>query len=129
MTILRIPSASGLPISRATAYGGVLYLSGLVARPGARGDVGTQVADVLQQISELCAETGTDRSRLLWVQVWLADISDFKALNAVWSDWLGTNAPPARATVEARLALPELRVEMGGIAALHPIGAHQDAAR
>ena len=62
--------------------------------------------------------SGTDRSRLLAVNVFLRAIVDFDAMNGVYDAWIDPANPPARACVEARLADPDLRVEMTAIAAL-----------
>ncbi|WP_068296702.1 RidA family protein [Pararhodobacter sp. CCB-MM2] len=98
-------------LSRVVSYQGTIYLSGLTA-----ADKSTDTADQARQIfaraDELLAEAGTDRSRLLFTQIWLRDIGDFDAMNAAWMAWIGDVDPPARATVEAKFALPEIRIEV-----------------
>ena len=64
------------------------------------------------EIDRLLAEAGTDKSKLLYVQIWLADMGDFAAMNAVWDAWVDPANPPARASGEARLAAPEYKVEI-----------------
>lgn len=109
---------AGPRMSEATIHNGVVYLAGQVAQDPSL-DVGAQTRQVLAAIDRLLAEAGSDRSRILQAQVFLADISDFAAMNAVWDAWVPPGHTPARATVEARLAAPEYRVEIKVIAARH----------
>ncbi|GMV01550.1 MAG: RidA family protein [Burkholderiaceae bacterium] len=103
-------------MSEAVIHNGVVYLAGQVAEdPSA--DVAAQTSQVLAAIDRLLAETGSDRTRILQAQVFLADIGDFAAMNAVWDAWVPAGHTPARATVEARLAAPQYRVEIKIVAA------------
>jgi enamine deaminase RidA (YjgF/YER057c/UK114 family) len=81
-------------------------------------DAEVPTADVLRQIDARLAEVGTDKSRLLSCQVFLADTADVAAMNRAWDVWLGRTNPPARATVEAKLVDPRWRVEITAITAL-----------
>lgn len=110
MSIDRI--ASNPRLSGAVVHGGLVYLSGQV--PADRSlDCAGQTADVLSKIDELLAEAGTDKSRILSAQIWLKDIAkDFAAMNEVWADWLPDGCAPARATIQAPLASPEVLVEI-----------------
>jgi enamine deaminase RidA (YjgF/YER057c/UK114 family) len=72
---------------------------------------------VLARIDERLAEVGSDKSKLLSATIWLTDMDTFPEMNAVWGEWLGSTPPPARATVEARLADPRFRVEIMAVAA------------
>jgi enamine deaminase RidA (YjgF/YER057c/UK114 family) len=49
--------------------------------------------------------------------IWLADMRDYDAMNAVWDAWVSPGNTPVRACVEARLAAPHWRVEIAVIAA------------
>lgn len=114
MSIVRLHS--GPRMSQAVIHGGLVYLAGQVGNPG--DDVTTQTRTVLSSIDALLAEAGTDRSRILSATIWLADMSDFAAMNAVWEDWVDPATAPARATGEVRLATDEYRVEIIVVAAL-----------
>ncbi|MFT3974053.1 MAG: RidA family protein [Amaricoccus sp.] len=107
----------GSRMSQAVACGGLVYIAGQVADDRKAG-IEAQTADVLARIDTLLKEAGTDRSRLLAVNVFLPAIVDFDAMNSVYDTWVDRDNPPARACVEARLADPDLRVEMTAIAAL-----------
>ena len=67
---------------------------------------------VLEQVDRLLAEAGTDKTRIVSAQVWLADMADFAEMNAVWDQWVPQGHTPARATGEAKLATPDYKVEV-----------------
>jgi len=71
----------------------------------------------LAGIDALLATAGSDRTKLLSVTIWLADMDTFTEMNMVWDGWVSPNAAPARATVEARLAAPAYKVEIAAVAA------------
>ena len=97
--------------SEATIFGNVVYLAGQVAEDASAG-AEAQTAQVLAAIDRLLAEAGSDKSLILMAQVFLADMADFAAMNAAWDAWVSRSSPPPRATVEARLAKPEWKVEI-----------------
>lgn len=107
----------GSRMSQAVSYGGLVYIAGQVA-DNRKADIEEQTRDVLAKIEALLQEAGTDRSRLLAVNVFLPAITDFEAMNGVYDSWIDIENPPARACTEARLADPDLRVEMTAVAAL-----------
>ena len=107
----------GSRMSQAVSFGGLVYIAGQVAADRKAGIEG-QTLDVLGKIDALLQEAGTDRSKLIAVNVFLPAIVDFDAMNGVYDGWIDADNPPARACVEARLADPDLRVEMTAIAAL-----------
>lgn len=107
----------GSRMSQAVAYGGLVHIAGQVPDDRKAG-IEAQTADVLRKIDALLAEAGTDRSKLLAVNVFLPAIMDFDAMNSVYDAWIDPENPPARACVEARLADPDLRVEMTAVAAI-----------
>ncbi|GBD56378.1 RidA family protein [Gluconobacter wancherniae] len=104
-------------LSGVVTHGGLAYLAGQVA-DDATLDVEGQTADILAQIDALLASLGTDKTRILSVQIFLTDINDIGAMNRAWDVWLDPAHKPARATVEAQLANPDWRVEITAIAAL-----------
>jgi enamine deaminase RidA (YjgF/YER057c/UK114 family) len=114
MTIERIKV--GPRMSQVVIHGDTVYLAGQVADdPSA--DVTDQTRQILAKIDRLLAEAGTDKSKVLSANVWLSDISTFDQMNAVWDAWVTPGKPPARATVESRLARPEFKVEIMVVAA------------
>ena len=51
-------------------------------------------------------------------EIFLTDIKDFAGMNKVWDAWVDPKATPARATIEAKLARPEYKIEIMVIAAV-----------
>ena len=99
----------GPRMSKVVIHNNTVYLAGQVGTPGA--DVTTQTRDCLATVDSLLAEAGSDKSRLLQVIIWLADMADFAEMNAVYDAWIDPENPAARACGEARLATPEYKVE------------------
>lgn len=104
-------------LSRVVVHGGTAYLAGLTADDKS-GDTYAQTRQILSKADALLESVGTDRTRLLLGQIWLRDTGDFDAMNRAWIEWLDGATPPARATVGASFALPEIRVEMQFTAAV-----------
>lgn len=102
-------------MSQAVIHGDTIYLAGQVGEPGE--DVVAQTRTALAEVDALLAQCGSDKSKILSAQVWLADIADFAAMNSVWDAWVDAANPPARATCEAKLATPDYRVEVVVVAA------------
>ena len=100
----------GARMSEAVIHGDTIYLAGQVGEPG--DYVTAQTKTTLAEIEALLAQAGTDKSKILMATIWLADIADFEAMNAVWDAWVDKAHPPARATGESRLAAPEYKVEI-----------------
>ncbi len=113
MSIQRIEP--GRRMSGAVVHGDTVYLAGQVGNPG--DDVTQQTRTVLERIDALLQAAGTDKSKLLQATIWLADMKDFAAMNAVWDAWVDPNNTPARATGESKLAAPEYLVEIIVVAA------------
>ena len=80
-------------------------------------DITEQTKELLDSVEYQLAYVGSDKSRLLLVTVYLREMADYDAMNAVWDAWLPPATAPARACIEARLAHPDYRVEMAVIAA------------
>ena len=109
---------SGPRMSQAVIHGDTVYLAGQIAAPGE--SVAAQTSAILGRIEALLEEAGSSKSHMLSATIWLADMSDFQGMNAIWDEWLdGANAP-ARATGEAKLASPDYKVEIVVTAARRP---------
>jgi enamine deaminase RidA (YjgF/YER057c/UK114 family) len=107
----------GPRMSEAVAYNGIIWVAGQVGTPG--DDVTAQTKTCLAEIDRILAEAGTDKTRILSAQIWLADMADFAAMNAAWDAWVPQGHTPARATGEAKLAAPAYKVEVIVTAALN----------
>ena len=107
----------GPRLSEMAVHNGVCYLAGQVAADGS-ADITGQTQQVLAAIDALLARAGTSKRKLLRVEIFITDLADFPAMNAVWEGWLPEGCAPPRATVKAQLARPEWKVEMVVTAAL-----------
>ena len=113
MTIIRLDQ--GARMSEAVIHGDTIYLAGQIGAPGESVTAQTQAA--LAEIDALLERAGSDKKHLLNATIWLADMSDFDEMNAVWDAWIADGDAPARATGGARLATPDYKVEIIIIAA------------
>ena len=66
-------------------------------------DAASQVSQVLHQIDETLVQIGSDRTQLLQIMIYLADLEDVAALNAAWDSWVLSGHAPIRACVQAGL--------------------------
>ena len=101
----------GPRMSEASIHNGIVYLAGQIPET-ADAAIEVQTAEVLAAIDALLAQAGSDKSRILRAQIFLADINDFAGMNRAWDAWVVAGNAPARATVEAKLANPAWRVEI-----------------
>lgn len=101
---------TGPRMSEAVAYNGILWVAGQLGEPG--GSVADQTAQALAAIDAILAKAGTDKTRILSAQIWLADMATFPEMNSVWDSWVPQGHTPARATGEAKLATPDYKVEV-----------------
>lgn len=116
LTITRVhvgPRMSGIAI-----YNGIVYLAGQVPLNNPEAGIADQTQEVLGVVERLLAEAGSDKSRILQCQIFLRDIADIGAMNAVWDTWVVAGHTPPRATVQAALADPRWRIEVLVTAAL-----------
>jgi enamine deaminase RidA (YjgF/YER057c/UK114 family) len=107
----------GPRMSQAVVHGNTVYLAGQVADdPSA--DVAGQTRQVLASIDKLLAAAGSDKTRILSATIYLANIGTFAQMNSEWDAWVPKGHTPARATVEAKLAAPQYKVEIQVVAAV-----------
>lgn len=119
------PRAKLLPVrydknsrrSRAVVHGDTVHFAGQVA-DDFTADITTQTKQTLARIDALLAEVGSTRSHVISATIWLRDMADFDAMNAVWDAWIDKENPPARCCGEVRMADPDLRIEIIPVAAL-----------
>jgi enamine deaminase RidA (YjgF/YER057c/UK114 family) len=98
-------------LSDMAVYNGVAYLAGQIPDDASQ-DIEGQTRQVLTTIDHLLAQAGTDKSRILMAQIFLANMAEFPGMNKAWDAWVADGNAPPRATVEARLANPDLKVEI-----------------
>jgi enamine deaminase RidA (YjgF/YER057c/UK114 family) len=79
-----------------------------------------QTRQLLAKAEGRLAEIGSSKEGLVFCAIILANMNDYAAVNEVWDEWVAAIAPPARACFEARLASPDLKVEMIMVSAAKP---------
>ena len=107
---------TGPRMSEASCYNGIVWVAGQVGNPG--DSVADQTRTCLAEVDRILAEAGTDKTRILSAQIWLADMASFADMNGVWDAWVPQGHTPSRATGEAKLATPDYLVEVIVVAAL-----------
>ena len=104
-------------LSRVVVHANVAYFSGLTAADRNQDVVG-QTQQIFARADALLEQIGSSRAQLLSATIWLRDITDFDLMNSAWMSWIDRDAPPARATVQAVLGLPDILVEIQFTAAI-----------
>ena len=100
---------TGARSSKIVKHNGVAYITGQVAE----GDtIQEQTTVMLNKLEALLIQAGSSKEQMLRATIWLADMSDFAGLNEIWNAWVPEGFAPARACGEAKLARPELKVEI-----------------
>ena len=107
----------GPRMSKAVIHGDTVYLAGIVADSPKGKSVAEQTKNILSQIDGFLAMAGTDKAKLLSANIWITDMANFAEMNSVWESWVSPGNTPARATVEAKLASPDYKVEIMVVAA------------
>ena len=113
------PAAIG-PYSQAIRAGQLLFVSGQIALDPATGalvagGVGVQTRRVIESLGAILASAGGTLDDVVKTTVYLADMTEFAAMNEVYAAWFGAPAP-ARATVEVARLPQDARVEIDAIA-------------
>ena len=98
----------GPRMSQIVVHGDTVYLAGVVAHQNAGKSVTEQSREILATIDRYLAQAAN---------IWLTDMATFGEMNAVWDAWVAPGHTPARATVEAKLAAPQYKVEIMVVAA------------
>lgn len=109
-------SHPGASLSRLVEFGNLVFVAGTTADDKA-ASCKAQTEEVLKKIEAFLKEAGSDKSKILWANVWINDMREKEQMDAAWQAWIPADAKPTRATVEARLATPDTRVEIMMIAA------------
>ena len=103
--------------SRAVIHNGTVYLAGQVA-DDTNLDITGQTRQIFAKIDDLLQQAGTDKSRILMVTLWIANMDDLAAMNAVWDEWTVPGKRPARCCSEVKLVAPGFKLEVMVTAAL-----------
>ena len=105
-------------MSKIVVHGDLIFLCGQTAGGTDITDTAGQTAECLHRVDTLLAEAGSDKSRILSALINIRSMDDFAAMNAVWDAWVPAGHTPPRATVQAKLARPDWRIEIVATAAV-----------
>jgi 2-iminobutanoate/2-iminopropanoate deaminase len=115
------PAAIG-PYSQAQVWQGLVFTAGQIPLHPAtgeliEGDIGQQTRRVMQSLAAILESAGASLQTVVKTTVFLADMNDFAAMNAVYAEFFGDHKP-ARSTVQAARLPRDVRVEIEAIAAV-----------
>lgn len=102
----------GPKMSRAVVHNGVAYLAGITADRSIGKSVAEQAREILGKIDDRLASCGSDKSKILFAQIWLQDVRTAEEFNEVWNDWVVPGRPPARACVGSLMQSPAKMIEI-----------------
>lgn len=112
------PQAIG-PYSQAITLDGLVFCSGQIPLTPqgtlVEGDIAAQTRQVLTNLKHVLEAAGSSLGQVLKTTVFLADMADFQAMNAVYGEFF-TSEPPARSTVQVARLPRDARVEIEAIA-------------
>ena len=104
-------------MSRIVTHNHTVYLCGQVCADASK-DITEQTQTMLDKVDDLLAQANSDKYHILSATVYISDMANFAAMNAVWDAWVPEGHAPARACVQAAMARPELLVEVSVVAAV-----------
>jgi enamine deaminase RidA (YjgF/YER057c/UK114 family) len=115
--IIRMETAARM--SKIVIHNNTVYLCGQVgANPDGPISMGRQTENMLAKVDSLLEQAGSGRDSILSATIYVRDMKDFAEMNTVWDSWIPEGHAPARACVEARMARPDLLVEISVVAAV-----------
>ena len=106
-------------MSKIVIHQDTVYLCGQVADNG-EAPISRQTENMLAKVERLLQQAGSGKEHMLSATIYLRDMKDFAGMNAVWDQWVPQGHAPVRACVEARMARPDLLVEVSIVAARNP---------
>ena len=114
------PAAIG-PYSQGIQTGGWVFTSGQLPINPATGevnseDIAEQTHQTLKNIRAVLEAAGSTMERVVKVGVYITDMAEFTAMNAVYAEYFSQESPPARATVEIAGLAKGAKIEIDAIA-------------
>jgi len=115
MTINRMETKQRM--SGIVIHNDVIYLCGQVAEDTNKGIL-EQTRTMLDKVKSLLEQARSDKKHILSATIYIKSMDLFAQMNEVWDNWIPEGHAPARACVEAQMAIAELLVEISVIAAV-----------
>lgn len=97
--------------SRGIVYNGLAFFAGQTAN-NLDGDIRQQAREAFAKVDDMLAQVSSDKTRVLSVTIWLADMADYDGFNEIWDQWIVRGQSPARACAKVALHDPRVRVEL-----------------
>ena len=115
----KAPAAIG-PYSQAVAAGNMIYLAAQIGlEPKSAklvdGGIAAETKQTLENIKAVLAAAGSDMTKVVFVNVYLADMNDFAAMNEIYAGFF-KEPYPARATVAVKSLPKNAKVEISAVA-------------
>jgi enamine deaminase RidA (YjgF/YER057c/UK114 family) len=102
-------------LSKAVEANGFVFTAGITAEDSKQDATG-QARQILKEIDRILAACGTSKANVVSATIWVSDIRHRDKMNIAWNEWTGGQNLPGRACIEAKLADPNLLVEIGVVA-------------
>jgi 2-iminobutanoate/2-iminopropanoate deaminase len=118
------PAAIG-PYSQGVVHRGVVYTAGQIALDPGTGEmvgggiVAAEAEQVMRNLSAVLGAAGSDFSRAIRCEIYLADLADYAVVNEVYGRYFEGCEAPARVAIEAARLPRDARVEIACTAATH----------
>ena len=98
--------------SQISIHNGTVYFAATPDRPYDPASVTVQTQQMLKRVEERLVLAGSDKSKMLFAHVMIADMRYFAEMNAVWDAWVDQDSPPARACGACDLGSTDMKVEI-----------------
>lgn len=105
----------GVKLSESVQAGNMIYLSGKLPADLTQ-DIDVQAASLLNVLEETLIRAKSDKSHIVFAQIFLKHASDAAKFNEHWNKWLPANEAPARICVEANMLNNDVLVEAALVA-------------
>ena len=102
-------------LSKAVEANGFVFTAGITA-DDSKADATGQAEQILKEIDRILKMCGSDKTKVVSATIWVSDIRHRDKMNIAWNAWTGGQNLPGRACIEAKLADPNLLVEISVIA-------------
>lgn len=111
------------PYHQAVVVGNLVYTAGQIAidpktNAVSTGDIQEQSRRILQNLKIILEEAGSSLERVVKTTVFLKNMNDFSAMNAVYAEFFKAETAPARSTIEASRLPKDVLVEMEAVAVI-----------
>lgn len=98
-------------LHRVVEKNGFVFVGGTAADDTSL-DIKGQTREAIAKLETYLAAAGSDKTKLLFIWVYLADLGDKQTMNEVMQEWIAAEDMPARATICPRTLAPDTLIEL-----------------